>query len=66
MRTKIFNLEGQQYISRYVSYVTYPDQHDYGYANVVMHSGSSIHLPTREAMIKFLFEQDWFEPIQVL
>ena len=63
---KFFTINGQRYRSRYVSRIQYPGACKYGFANVVLHSGSTIHLPTEETFINFLFSQDWLMPVEVL
>jgi len=64
--TKFFKINGQQFQSKYVNKIQYLNSFDYGYANVIMNSGSSINLPTEEAFINFLFEQDWLLPTEVI
>lgn len=63
---KFFTINGQKFKSRYVSRIQYLGSSDYGYANVVLQSGSSIHLPNEESFINFLFDQDWLLPVSVL
>lgn len=61
---KIFYIDGQLYRSRYVSEIRFTGDYDYGYANIILNSGSSIHLPNKQSFIEFLFEKDWIEPCQ--
>jgi len=65
--TKIFYILGQLYKSRYVSQVLYTNQEiDFGYCNIILNSGSSIHLPNKESLIELIFKDDWFEPVTTI